>query len=243
MAYATEKLHGAVAALSPAGAGMGQIVGYTVADYLVQHASRERRSARVPTSTWDAVLSHVRDPADATRLADSANNRLLHCYAIPLYRHAADARDRDAALGLALLLSQRGDLDGLRARVNAGDGQAAVWLADLLAARGDLDGAEHILRAGADNGDKDAAEALADMLVKRGDLAGLRARANAGEDIGDHLADLLMKQGQSEEAQRLRRFGLNPDGSIALCMKGYAWIAACSLAGSGEIQRLSPCLP
>ena len=58
------KLHGAAAALTPAGAGMGQVAGYTAADYLIQHASRERRYARVPASTWDAVLSYIRDPAD-----------------------------------------------------------------------------------------------------------------------------------------------------------------------------------
>ena len=97
LAYATEKLHGAAAALAPAGTGMGQIAGYTVADYLIQHASRERRTARVPASTWDALLSHIRDPADAARLADSAEGRLLYCYAIPLYRHAADAGDENAA--------------------------------------------------------------------------------------------------------------------------------------------------
>ena len=113
LAYATEKLHGAAAALSPAGAGMGQIAGYTVADYLLQHASRERRSARVPASTWDALLSHIRDPADAARLADSARGRLLYCYAIPLYRLAADAGDGDAAWRLAGLLAERGDLAGV----------------------------------------------------------------------------------------------------------------------------------
>ena len=111
LAYATGKLHGAAAALSPAGAGMGQVAGYTAADYLIQHASRERRYARVPASTWDAVLSHIRDPADAARLADSARNRLLYRYAIPLYRHAADAGDGDAAVRLAGLLAERGDLD------------------------------------------------------------------------------------------------------------------------------------
>jgi AcrR family transcriptional regulator len=62
LAYATAKLYGAAAALSPAGAGagrMGQIAGYTVADYLIQHASRERRSARVPASTWDEVKERM----------------------------------------------------------------------------------------------------------------------------------------------------------------------------------------
>ena len=89
---------------------------------------------------------------------------------------------------LAELLAERGDLDGLRARADAGDRAAAVRLAGLLAERGDLDG----LRARADAGDADA-----DLR-----LAGL-------------LADLLVRQGRTEEAERLRRFGLNPDGSIA----------------------------
>jgi hypothetical protein len=184
LAYATGKLHGAVAALSPAGVGMGQVVGYTVADYLIQHASRKRRSARVPAATWDALLSFISDPADIVQLADSARRRLLYRYAIPLYRHAADA----------------------------GDGIAARWLADLLAGRGDLDG----LRARADAGDGDAAGRLADLLAERGDLDGLRARADAGDGIAARrLADLLISQDRGEEAERLRRFGLNPDGSIA----------------------------
>jgi hypothetical protein len=54
---------------------MGRLVGYTATDYLVQHIGRERRHARVPSSAWDAVLSSVRDPADATRLDDSASRR------------------------------------------------------------------------------------------------------------------------------------------------------------------------
>jgi len=304
LAYATVKLHGAVAALSPAGAGMGQVAGYIVADYLIQHASRERRSARVPASTWDALLSHVQDHDDAARLANSAQDRLLYCYAIPLYRHAADAGDwraadrlaqlladqgdldglraragagdADAASSLAYLLrdrgdldglrvradngdgfavldlaglladqgdldeaeqilrpwvdagatlaqpmlarvlADRGDLDGLRARAGAGDYAAAIRLAELLAERGDLDAAEQILRAPADAGDGSAAERLASLLVERGDLEGLRARADAGDYAAAiRLADLLAKQGRNEEAERLRRFGLNPDGSTA----------------------------
>ncbi len=66
LAYATAKLYGAAAALNPAGARMGrmgQITGYTVADYLIQHASRERRSARVPASTWDEVKERMLETA------------------------------------------------------------------------------------------------------------------------------------------------------------------------------------
>jgi hypothetical protein len=118
--HATEKLYGAASALAPAGTGMGQIAGYTMADYLIQHVGRERFYARAPASTWDALISHVRDPADTARLADSAKNRLLYCYAIPLYRHATDAGDPIAAAELADLLARRGDLAGLRVLADAG---------------------------------------------------------------------------------------------------------------------------
>ena len=115
LAYATGKLYGAASALSPAGTGIGQLTGYTAADYLIQHASRERRYARVPASTWDAVLSHLGDPADATQLADSARARLLYRYAIALYRRAADSGNEFAAERLDDMLAERGDLDELRA--------------------------------------------------------------------------------------------------------------------------------
>ena len=96
LAYTTRKLHGAAAALSPAGAGMGEIAGYTPADYLIQHASRERRYERLPASVWEAIVSHLRDPADTIQLASSARARLLYCYAIPLYQHVVDAEGQHA---------------------------------------------------------------------------------------------------------------------------------------------------
>jgi hypothetical protein len=61
-----------------------------------------------------------------------------------------------------------------------------------------------------------AALRLADLLAERGDLEGLRARAEVGDgDGGERLVRLLNKQGRVKEAEQLRRFGLNPDGSIA----------------------------
>ena len=200
LAYATEQSHGAAAALDPAGAGMGQIAGYIPADYLIQHASRERRHARVPPSTWDAILNHIRDPDDAARLADSARRRLLYCYAIPLYRRVADAGDEYAAYELAGLLADRGDLDGLRTRADAGGGAAAYRLAGLLFSRGDLDQAEQILRASADAGDGSAAGWLADRLASRGDLDGLRTLADAGDEYAaEQLAGLLADRGDLDQ--------------------------------------------
>ena len=229
LAYATGKLHGAAAALSPAGAGMGQIAGYTAADYLIQHASRERRSARVPASTWDAVLSHIRDPADAARLADSASNRLLYRYAIPLYRHAADAGDQDAAMQLAELLAKRGDLDEaaqiLRAqrrrrgcRLAAGrsagrarrpglaarPGRRRRLVCRLAAGRaaGRARRPGRAARPGRRGDNWRATERLAELLDKRGDLdeAALRARADAGDsDAARRLAELLAERGDLDE--------------------------------------------
>ena len=196
LSYSTGKLHGAAAALSPVGSGMGQITGYIAADYLIHHVGRERRYARVPASTWDAIVSyHLRDPADTARLADSARNRLLYCYAIPLYRHAADAGDRAAAGRLAELLAERGDLDQLRAQADAGDVEAVYRLAELLERRGDLVGAEQILRAQAGAGDEWVTWRLADLLARHGDLDQLRARADAGDDAAaQRLAELLAEQ-------------------------------------------------
>jgi hypothetical protein len=51
---------------------------------------------------------------------------------------------------------------------------------------------------------------------RRGRTTGLRARAYVGDqDAGERLVRLLNEQGRLDEADRLRRFGLNPDGSIA----------------------------
>jgi len=111
LSYATGKLHGAAAALTPAGIGMGQVAGYTAADYLIQHASRERRRVPVPASTWNAFLSHIRDSADTARLADSAGERSLPRYAIPLYRNAADAGINSAMYSLGFLPQGQGDAE------------------------------------------------------------------------------------------------------------------------------------
>ena len=84
-----------------------------------------------------------------------------------------------------------------------------------LAWRGDLDGAGQILRTPADAGGGQAAQQLGNLLAKRGDLDALRARADAGDQwAGGHLPGLLTKQGRAEEAERLERSGLNPDGQL-----------------------------
>ena len=252
LAYTAAPCNGTRGPLTPTRGAPGTIPppapAYRLADYLEQHGRREHHARIPPASFWDAALAHVRDPADTARLAGSARNRLLYRYATPLYRHATDAGDADAAMYLADLLAERGNLDEaaqiLRTLADAGDAVAAQRLADLLAQRGNLDEAAQVLGARADTGDTVAAAQLAQLLIERGDLDELRARADTGDtvaaawlaqllarrgdldglrgrvDAGDvsaasPLASLLISQGRGEEAERLRRFGLNPDGSIA----------------------------
>jgi hypothetical protein len=136
LAYATEKLHGAAAALRPAGAGMGQVAGYTAADYLIQHASRERRSARVPASTWDAALSHIADPDDTARLAWEASfaGRLDHVE--KAFERAFAAKEYKVAAELAGCLAEAGREERairlLEETLAAAAASQAVPAADLL---------------------------------------------------------------------------------------------------------------
>ena len=76
---------------------------------------------------------------------------------------------------MARLLADGRDLEGLRARADAGDKIAFILLARLLVRRGALEE----LRARVDAGDRRAMVYLADVLAERGDLEELRTRADA----------------------------------------------------------------
>lgn len=161
--YATRRLRGAAATLTPAGGTqMGETVGYVVADYLVQHVGAARHAERVPAAVWDAVVEHLTDTTDLVTVAGSASDRLLYRYAIPLYRRAADSGNRRAADQWTAHVGDPAGLRDLRARVLA-----------------DGDGTYESLRATAD-----AADYLADGLVRLGhwdELYELRAQLRAAE--------------------------------------------------------------
>jgi hypothetical protein len=193
-----------------------RIVGYQVADYLLQHANRARRTAPVPDTTWQALTRYTSRPDDLRRLGQTAVRRGLHHFAIPLFRKAVEAGDNQAAawleellvdqddlegraaagddwaaLQLTGLLSERYDIEGLRALADAGDHWAPIRLVRLLVDRGDVDG----LRALAAGGDRWAAMGLDELLAKQGDLGPLWARATAGHRwAAAQLAQLLVDQ-------------------------------------------------
>jgi hypothetical protein len=148
-------------------ADRSRILRYTVADYLLQRLSRQRRSSCVPAATWKALISHTSDYGDLRRLADSAGNRLLYGYATPLYRQLAEMDDDpEASTRLVQLLAIQGRVDELRVRANGGDEEASGQLVQLLAAQGRVDE----LRMRADAGDGDAAMSLVDWLANHGEV-------------------------------------------------------------------------
>ena len=131
-------------------------------------------------------------------------------------RVLADAGNADAAAAyrLAEVLVQRGDLDEAAQMRRALDAGPFIRVFPEPVCE-DLDE----LRARADAGDEGAAFTLVRRLG-RDDLDELRARADAGDfpascRLAELLTELLTEQGRGEEADRLRRYGFNPDGSIA----------------------------
>ncbi|WP_204069878.1 helix-turn-helix domain-containing protein, partial [Planobispora siamensis] len=228
LAYATETLHGAAAALTPVAAQMGQITGYIVADYLLQHASAERRMAKVPAVTWQALIDYLIDPGDQARVGANAYYRLLYRYAEPLLHRASDAGNWSAADRLVELLARQGrveeaiavlqgqaDTGGgiasdwlagqgraeqLRAWANARDEYAADWLAELLAGQGQVEEAITVLHRAVDAGNGPAAYRLVHLLAGQSQVEKLRVQADTGNEYAaDWLAELLAGQGQVEE--------------------------------------------
>ncbi|WP_127502062.1 hypothetical protein [Actinoplanes solisilvae] len=171
IAYATTRLHGAAACLTPVGTGMGTPTGYLVADYLHQHARRRRRAEPLTNAVWQALVDH--HPDDTLDLAESATRRGRPAHAqqfrariprVELLRNFLDGechrklvtavgnepqdRDEYANERLNALLASRGDLDELRNRADAGRPGAARHLIEALTAQGHLDALQAEMHAG-----------------------------------------------------------------------------------------------
>ena len=221
------KLHGAAAALSPAGAGMGQVAGYTVADYLLQHASRERRYC-------PRARQHLGRPAQPH----------------PRSRRRRPARRQRRGAGCCTATPSRSTVTlptpatgpppcswpscwpsagtwtrlSLRARADAGD-EYAAWPAGRACwpSCGDLDG----LRARADAGDGYAAGLLADLLAGRGDLdAAARPGRRRRPDAAERLAGLLDRArgpGRAARPGRRRRRARRPAAGRSAGQDAGTW--------------------
>ena len=147
---------------------MGQIIGYAVADYLIQHATRERRYARVPASTWDAAIRHIRDPDDTARLAWEASfaGRLEHVE--KAFKRAFAEKEYTVAAELANCLGEAGReeraIQLLETTIAAAEASQAVPAADLLDMQRML--AWHVGETMGGHGDPKRAEEIARRLVR-----------------------------------------------------------------------------
>jgi hypothetical protein len=163
-----------------------KVLGFTVADYLLQQLTWLRRSVPLPAVTWQALTDHTHDHDELRRLGTAAEDRLLYTYAELAYRRLADAGDRDASRRLAKLLARQGRtgeaMDVLRARARPADSYPADQLSELLAKLLAAHGRTDELRARADTGDGHAAKRLAELLAAQGRTDELRARADAGDE-------------------------------------------------------------
>lgn len=232
--YALTPLHGAAAALAPVAVGhrvLGQVDGYLVADYLLQHARRVRRACCPPAVCWQALADHVRDRDDIRRAADSAAARMRYRYAEVLLRRLAD--DAGAASALASLLSRQGRVDEaiavLRPLKTDGAPFSVSQLADLLLNRNRIDEAITVLWPSEnDAGHWYHTDRLIKLLIAQGRAGEAEALLQARCDSGDfgapsRLAGLLAGQGRIDDAAAvLRRHtvaGLPPWELVVLLAK------------------------
>jgi tetratricopeptide (TPR) repeat protein len=188
-------------------ADYSQVLGFAVADYLLQHLTRRRRSVCLSGVTWQALAGHTHDPDDLIRLGDAARSRLLYNYAESAYRCLADAGDAYAADLLADLLAQQGRIreaiEVLRVHADAGDWNAGDRLAGLLAQQGRIREAIEVMLVRADGR---YAPVLPSGLLAHKPHADeaveiLRVHADTGNEYAAALlADLLIQQGRIPEA-------------------------------------------
>ena len=210
MAYCLEPLNGATSVLLPCAGddtAVGVVVGYGVADYLVQHAEATRRGQPVPPGLWAALADAPAD-ADVSRLARNAFDRSLYHLAEPLLRRAAAAGDDSARWRLARMHALQQRLTELRERAMAGDRHARIFLVRVLA----RDGREEELRELAAGGDPVAGEELAALLSNAGRMSEaielLGTMAAGGDDgAGRELVVLLGERGDTAELERLAQRG------------------------------------
>jgi hypothetical protein len=189
LAWATEKLKGAVQAVQPVpyphGAGTA---GYRSADYLDQH-SRSTRAHEIGTADlWDAFTAHIEAAADLNWLGDTADEYGLHRHAALLWTKATDRGSSAAAASLIAVLRYACPQDVIRAghwtaaRASLDNPQAVAKLLYELSAAGATDAVTALLAR------DPAAHASLDNPRAVGSLLGALHQVGATEAVTALLA-------------------------------------------------------
>ena len=218
--YATTPLHGAASALHPQSDGtMGGNAGFTLADYLLQHARRTRRAVCPPHTTWQALIDYADDPDDMWRVATSAGNRLRFRYKASMLQRLLRGTYKTAGkagpgkhwpLSGPYIMTETGKKTPVKLTGGEDERYAAalalIPLNDGMGLNVDepIKALQDFKRAGVWRAEGDLAEAQALRLLAHGQVAQaldiLRTSANAGDNNnGRWLADLLVEHGRIEE--------------------------------------------
>ncbi|MET8759896.1 hypothetical protein [Lentzea sp. NPDC004782] len=252
ISYAITRLNGATSALTPVPAGMRQIAGYEVADYLYQYAGRVRRTTHLPDTAWQALVEH-HDPGDALLLAKNAARRGRNGSAEALYRQAMDCGNSSAATYLARLLAKQGHIDDamavLRPYAYAGDGYATFYFVPLLIEQGRLEelpqlgnaraahAAVQFAGVGADQGLIEEALAMLQPLVDTGEAQAAEGSAHlrADDNQGDQPSSTLHPLADTNDYSAARRevyalAALDRIGELAQRFEAGDWLAGERLA-------------
>ncbi|MCX4993530.1 tetratricopeptide repeat protein [Streptomyces sp. NBC_00568] len=211
------------------------IRGYTVADYLLQHLTRQRRNRRLPLGAWQVLIDGTNAPEDRMRLARAAHHRLLYRTAESVYGPLADG-DTDAAAALSELLILRGEYEEaqrlVESRVRPAGVERVRELGKRLVAIGRAREALPVFRCVADD-DHWAAYELAKTLEGLDDTEELWARAVGGDAwAAVTLGRLLHRRGDRDEALRAARLGVDAHSDPYIT----GWVAGL-LVDLGEVDE------
>lgn len=221
LAYVLTPVHGAATTLIPVpadGRRLGVVAGYVIADYLLEYASRARRTMPVPDACWEALLEHTHNRADLHRLADANRKRMRSDRAEQFLRRLAAEGDEHGAMSLADLLREQGRTDEevalLRQLAATNPDVGTRWLANALLAARRIEEAIALLappNEGTWHYAQDYVEAMTANGRRDEAIGVLRVRAVEHADAVHELADYLAAQGAPDELwalfQRYPQFG------------------------------------
>jgi hypothetical protein len=156
------------------------VVGYSVADYLLQYVEQQRQGLPIPVETWNALLGNTLNPADLLRIARNAEARLLYAYSEKFIRVAENIDPQNSSSYFAQWLLRHGRIDELRKLADEDVGESRRRLSTWLAKNDQIDE----LRQRADRGEREACKELSNWLAASGEIDELRQRANAGDVFG-----------------------------------------------------------
>ena len=226
--YAThiDRHAGATAALLPVSdVNNRAILGYTVADYLLQYGTRMARRTPPGTIVWQALRQHVTEPEDRYRLAFSASDHGLTELAEQILTDAVATELPGARSNLVHFLLRQSRWNEfeqiLQDQVSAGESDARSQLARLLGRQSRWDEAEKVLRDAIGASEPSARSDLARFLqdqerwdeaekVLRDAIGVNEPRARPYESSArSQLAWLLGRQSRWDEAVQVLRDGIN----------------------------------